>query len=180
MKLKFVLVPLTVLGFIVGSYADCNKDEVLKLLDKGYSKSEVDGLCGKSDKKKSKWIIPNKSMCVANGGKMRNGVCGAEWSTAKKLCHNIGGELASRADLEKVMKSCGAKLGVNQEFMDENKNNSSYQSCIRNKGFISTISYWTSTKNTDSNAVFVISSYDAVTGFCPFPLTGHLSVVCVK
>ncbi len=36
MKLKLLLVALVILGLAVESYADCNKNEILKLIDKGF------------------------------------------------------------------------------------------------------------------------------------------------
>ncbi|CAA6806746.1 MAG: Unknown protein [uncultured Sulfurovum sp.] len=136
MKIKFVL--LVVLGFAMGSYADCSKDEILKLLDKGYSKSEVDGICGESEKKKAlKWITPSKSVCVGNGGKIVDGSCEAKWSDAKKTCNVSGGKLATKSEFIKVIIDCGGKINTN------NLSNSFYYSCFKNKGFISN-HYWSS------------------------------------
>jgi hypothetical protein len=106
MKLKFVLVPLVVLGFAVGSYADCSKDEIMKLLDKGYSKSEVDGVCGKSAKKTDLvWGKPNSKTCIANGGKMSEGVCTSTWSVANNICSVLNGQLPNIYELSPTSSS---------------------------------------------------------------------------
>jgi len=156
MKLKFVLIPLVILGLSVGSYADCSKDEVLKLLDKGYSKSEVDGICGK--KSQSKWITPSKSVCVANGGKISKGICEASWSNAKEVCHASSGRLPSSKELEKVVTDCGVNI-------DDSKNNikdSSYQSCYQGEGF-SPYYYWSSI--TDNSNALMINFYTSIGAF---------------
>ena len=40
----------------MGSYANCNKDEIIKLLDKGYSKVEVDKICEEEKIDKNKVV----------------------------------------------------------------------------------------------------------------------------
>ena len=144
MKLKFVLVPLAVLGFAVGSYADCSKDDILKLIDKGFTKTEINGICGKSEskKEKSKWISPTQKVCKANGGKMNGYTCTANWSDAKDICSASGGRLATLDELKKVVTDCGGTI-------DEGENNradSVYQDCYKKKGFTSVSNYyWSST-----------------------------------
>jgi len=142
MKLKFMLVPLAVLGFVVGSYADCSKDEIMKLIDKGFSKTEINGICEKSEskKEKSEWISPTQKNCKANGGKMDGYICSATWSNAKDICRASGGKLASIDELKKVVTDCGG-------IIDDSSNNSKdfvYQDCYKRKGFSRSNNYWSS------------------------------------
>ena len=144
MKLKFVLVLLVVLGFAVGCYADCSKDEILKLIDKGFTKTEINGICGKSEpkKKKSKWITPSDSVCKSNGGNVDSySGCFANWKNAKKICYASGGRLPTIDELKKVVTDCGGEMKDNNyaEYK-RNRNNSSYQSCYKEKGFFD--DYW--------------------------------------
>ena len=85
MKLKFVLV---IIGFTILSYANCSKEEVIKLGDKGHSKLEINKICEKDKPKKEelKWISPSKKVCKENEGKMIGGICRANWSNAKNIC----------------------------------------------------------------------------------------------
>ena len=147
MKLKFVLVPLAVLGFAVGSYADCSKDKVTKLIDKGFTKKEIKGICEKSEskKEKSKWITPSNSVCRSHGGKVKSDDCYANWENAKEICSASGGSLPSVEVLEKVVTDCGGEMkDEDKAEAKRNNNNSNYQSCYQEKGFTSD-DYWSST-----------------------------------
>ena len=149
MKLKFVLIPLVVLGLVVVSYADCSKNEIMKLIDKGYTKSEINGICGKSEpkKRKSKWITPTQKVCKANGGKMKGYICQATWSNAKDICRASGGRLATIDELKKVVTDCGGTIDDNN-----NKADAIYQDCFKEKGFSSDYhSYWSSTTSTSAS-----------------------------
>ena len=144
MKLKFVLVPLAVLGFAVGSYADCSKDDIIKLIDKGFTKKEIKGACGKSEKKTSlKWIDPSNKTCMSYGGKIKDGICSATWSTAKDICSASSGRLPSIYELKKVVVDCGGTI----DDFNNNKADSVYQNCYKQKGFSSSRYYWSSTAN---------------------------------
>ena len=50
MKFKIILV-LMLLGTTMESYADCSKNEVIKLLDNKYSKQEINRICNNPIKK---------------------------------------------------------------------------------------------------------------------------------
>ncbi|CAA6813843.1 MAG: Unknown protein [uncultured Sulfurovum sp.] len=79
MKLKFVLVPVMILGLSIGSYAE-----------------------------ETKWITSSKKVCVGYGGKINNeGVCKAKWLDAEDICRASGGRLPSRYELKKVLVDCG-------------------------------------------------------------------------
>ena len=143
MKLKFMLGLLAVLGLAVGSYADCSKDEILKLIDKGFSKSEIKGICNKSESKPKglSWVTPSDKTCKANGGKIdEDGICEAKWMEAKDICRASDGRLPDRYELKKVIVDCG---GIANDY-DNNKANSAYQSCYKRKGFSSSNNYWSS------------------------------------
>ena len=136
MKLKFVLVPLMVLGLSVGSYADCSKDEIMKLIDKGYTKTEINGICGKNEpkKKKSKWFSPTNKKVT--------------WKKAKEVCIDNGGRLPTLEELKRVVINCGGKMKDNNSAESErNINNDTYQFCYKEKGFTSNSSSWSSTTN---------------------------------
>ena len=139
MKLKFLLVALVVFGFSVGSHADCTKDEIMNMMNKGISSSIINTTCGK--KNESKWITPSKSVCISNGGKMKHGVCRAKWSNAKDICSVSNARLPTRYELEKVIVDC---RGIIRDF-ESNKKNTSYQSCYMRKGFFSSHGNWSST-----------------------------------
>jgi hypothetical protein len=82
----------------------------------------------------SKWIKPTNSVCEANGGKLYKGVCQANWKNAQKICSATGGQLPSRADLEKVVVDCGGTIVTWGDknwdsLIDKNRANKSYQAC---------------------------------------------------
>ena len=156
MKLKFLLVLLVVLGFTMGSYADCSKDEIIDMMNKGISSSIINTTCGK--KSVSKWITPSKSVCISNGGRIKNGECRAKWSNAKDICSALNSRLPTKYELEKIVTSCGGILDstFNGNNSKKNKGNSSYQSCRKNKGFFSSTAYWSSSIDYSSNAWFVL------------------------
>ena len=166
MKLKFLLVPLAVLGLAVGSYADCSKDEILKLIDKGFSKSEIKGICNKSESKPKglSWVTPSDKTCKANGGKIdEDGICEAKWMEAKDICRASGGRLPDRYELKQVIVDCGGTV----DDSINNKANSAYQSCYKRKGFSSSNGYWSSStvKGDEVNAWFVLFNYGFEDGF---------------
>jgi len=155
MKLKFMLLPLAVFGLVVGSYADCSKDEIIKLIDKGYSKTEINGICGKSEpkKEKSKWISPTQKVCKAHGGKMDGYTCEANWSNAKDICSASGGRLATIDELKKVVTDCGGIIDDD----GSNRADSVYQDCYKKKGFNSSEYYWSaSTTASNTGVVWVV------------------------
>ncbi len=91
----------------------------------------------------SKWIKPTNSVCRANGGQFYKGVCQATWENAKKICSASGGRLPSRDDFHKVITDCGGIPDADIDEWDKNINNSQYQNCYKQKGFINDDWYWT-------------------------------------
>ena len=147
MKLKFVLVPLAVLGFAVGSYADCSKDEIKEMIKKGISSSVINSACGK---KESKWITPSYTICKSNGGTVKNGVCKANWSNAKKICELKGYRLPTIDDFRNIVSSCrGVYNPKNRVSWDKNKHNTFYQNCYKEYGFQAEY-YWSRTEFNNS------------------------------
>ncbi len=102
----------------------------------------------------SKWLKPTNRVCEANGGKLYKGVCKANWKNAKKICSASGGKLPSRADLKKVVVDCGGIVNSNWHGIDatKNNNNTSYQSCYKEKDFSDNNYYWTREEKDSSSA----------------------------
>ena len=108
------------------SYADCSKDEIMKLIDKGFTKSEIKGVCGRSEEKKnSKWFSPTYKKVT--------------WKKAKEICKENGGRLPTAKELHKVVFDCIREAGISTPF---HVGNSDYQSCYKNRGFIFNGGYW--------------------------------------
>jgi putative hemolysin len=164
MKIKILC--LLLLGLSIGVYASCTKDEMIKFLDKGYSKAELDKICKTSPKKikkikkKLQWINPKASVCTKNGGtlkrvnkktdKVKIEACASDYNTAKEICTAMKGRLASINEFKKVLSDCGATL--DKPF--KNAKNRKYQACYKNKGFIvANYSYFSST-NLKSNPLY--------------------------
>ncbi len=89
----------------------------------------------------AEWVKPTKSVCTLNGGQLNNGICKANWQTAKDICQASGARLPTKDELTSVITSCG---GVVDNY-DNNKNNLDYQSCYQRRGFSNKNSYWSST-----------------------------------
>lgn len=107
----------------------------------------------------SKWITPTKSICESNGGEIdKHGICEARWDEAKKICSASGGTLPSLEVLGQVVSDCGGvfhewKLFDDRiyELNEKNRQNSAYQACYKQKGFVSSDAYWSSTTATYAN-----------------------------
>ena len=146
MKLKFMLVAVAVFGLLVRSYADCSKYQILKLKNTGFTKTEINGICGKSEikKEKLKWVKPSAKVCKANGGHMDGDQCRSNWSNAKNICSASGGRLATIDELKKVVTYCSGTIyySVCPHYHDEVDTIS--KSCYKKKGFTPG-GYWSST-----------------------------------
>jgi len=112
MKLKMILLLTGLLSTY--SYATCSKTEVMKLIDKGFSKTEINSICDiqaqstTSSKPKSKWMNPSRKACTKNGGKLKSGgICVADWHSAKRICSAAGGRLPNINELKSVLTGCG-------------------------------------------------------------------------
>ena len=145
MKLKMILLLTGLLSTY--SYATCSKTEVMKLIDKGFSKTEINSICDiqaqstTSSKPKSKWMNPSRKACTKNGGKLKSGgICVADWHSAKRICSAAGGRLPNINELKSVLTGCGGEIND----YDYNRNDSSYQACYKQKGFSSSDYYWSS------------------------------------
>ncbi len=153
--LKLGLLVLSILLFSSSAYARCSKSEVMKLIDKGFSKIEINSICGIAQKtsrlkrKVDKWITPENSTCRSKGGKLYRDVCEANWEDAINICYAAGGRLPNINELKKVITDCGGIVGTRcknaVDINKENLNDSSYQACYIGKGFSSSYYYWSST-----------------------------------
>ena len=169
MKLKFVLVPLAVLGLAVGSYADDSENGISKFIDKLFSTTKINGI---SDKRESKlsWVNPSRKTCISYGGKIRDGECSIKWVQVKDICSASSARLPTIYEFRKVIVDCG---GVVNDY-----DNSFYQSCYKQKGFTSN-GYWSSTTDVSdtSDAWFVLFSNGSDYWYNK---TNELRVRCVR
>ena len=142
MKLKFILVSSMLFGFAVVSYADCSKNEILKLVDKGFSKTEINEICKKSESKKEEltWVTPTNKICRANGGRITKGVCEASWKEAKKICSASNGRLATVDELEERVNYCE----INGADWQKYRGSEPYKKCFKSIGFSWSKGYWSS------------------------------------
>jgi len=112
--------------------------------------------------KTKRWTSPSKSVCVANDGKWKRYHeqygCLVKWENANKICDIIGGILPNIDVLRDIVTDCGGDMVIGdggyeeQERIDKNIANESYQACTQNKGFILN-DYWSSTTN-ESNSSY--------------------------
>ena len=165
MKFKMILL----LTGLLSTYtlATCNKQEVMKLIDKGFSKTEISSICDiqakstATPKPKSKWITPSNSTCRSKGGKLYKGICQANWQQAKSICRASGGRLPTKNELISVISECGGNTANRDSAYTENREDPKYQSCYKQKGFIASYSYWSSTTNAGySSNAWVVYFYD--------------------
>ena len=133
------------------TYATCNKQEVMKLIDKGFSKTEISSICDiqakstATPKPKSKWITPINSICRAKGGKLYKGVCEANWQQAKSICRASGRRLPTKNELISIISECGGNTANSDSAYTENREDPNYQACYKQKGFSASNGYWSST-----------------------------------
>lgn len=135
------------------------------------------GLVDGCDKREPelKWIMPPDTICKKNGGYIDNdGYCVANWKNSKKICSATGGRLATNDEYIKVIIDCGGEItdyiadSISEEdniaeadtiaLEERNRNNASYQSCRKKKGFVS-LSYWSSNE--------VVGNSTGAWGFLP-------------
>ena len=167
MKFKMILL----LTGLLSTYtlATCNKQEVMKLIDKGFSKTEINSICdiqAKSTAKpkpKSKWISPARKACIKNGGKLKSGgICAADWYSAKGICNAAGGRLPNINELKSVVTGCGGEIGDDEN----NINDPSYLSCYKRQGF-SPSDYYRSSSSyvSDAKLAWVVSFDNGYAGY---------------
>jgi hypothetical protein len=104
------------------------KNIVLIVVEKGSQfmvKFSVDGEDDAVENSTSKWFSPTDKE--------------VDWEKANRICKDNGGRLPTREELRKVVTDCGGTI----DDYANNKANSSYQSCYKNKGFTSH-HYWSS------------------------------------
>ena len=122
MKIKFMLVPLVVLGLIVVGCSD--------------EKKVV-------EKKKEPIVDINSKWFTLTSNELT-------WKKAKQFCESNGGRLPTISELKEVIKDCeGVVVNYDDNDWDNLTNtniaNQFYQSCYKRKGFSSNTYYWSST-----------------------------------
>ena len=121
-----------------------------------------------------KWIMPNKTVCEAHGGKFNNkGVCISTYNNAEKICINSGAILPLRKYFKKVVLDCGG------DWNDWEKNNISgaYKSCYQQKGFSDDDGYWNSD---DSDTQWYVYFFDGDDMWGDSSGGGRYYVSCIR
>lgn len=144
--------------------ASCSKTEVLKLVDKNFSKNEISSICNIDTEgvtspassystPQKEWFDFSSKQCVENKGKLdTDGFCHADWHSAISICHSTGGRLPTISELRSVVTECGGEIDANNV-----ANNLTYQLCYRVKGFVGSNVYWSSTERGSSgDSVWVV------------------------
>lgn len=154
-KLLFIIIAMFIVT--VQAQATCNKSDVIKLIDKGFSKMEISRICGlqqQSTKKKSKWINPKHIVCRSKGGEINEGVCISDWQQANSICNVSGGQLPIIHEFKKIVSDCGGEVNK----YNQNGNNSNYQACYKEKGFSSSNEYWSASQyGENTKSVWVVN-----------------------
>lgn len=153
MKRNSILTVTFLMGTLTtGSWSGCTKSEVIKLIDKGFSKAEISNICDLSNMSqtaasspKGRWIDPGSKACRSGGGYLEKGICSATRQHAKDICRIRGGRLPAKHELMEVIAACGGDTANNQDAWSKNKENKAYRDCFRKKGFSASDFYWSST-----------------------------------
>ena len=107
-----------------------------------------------------KWLTPLQSDCESNGGdynSTQNNQCNASWEESKNICTTIGGKLPNLATLQSVVTDCGGST----EPLSHNDENTAYQDCYQEKGFIGLDNnYWSSITNKDADYDALIINFN--------------------
>lgn len=91
----------------------------------------------------TKWIDPSQKNCTQNGGKLvKDGRCEAKWKDAGNICSSLGAKLPTIEQLWAVVENCG---GVIKD--------------LKNKGFLASGRYWSSSLDVDTNIAFFINFF---------------------
>jgi len=130
----------------------------------------------------TKWIIPPKNICIANGGIIsKYGRCVASWENSTKICSASGGKLPIKEDFHKVIRDCGGRVATHgaenwRIVASENEVNKSYQSCFRERGF-SKFGYWIGEIKNSSQAWYVDLEYGNDVWF---EMVSELGTLCIR
>jgi len=147
MKLKFVWILLSIsFVLLTSTNATCTKEQVFKLLDKKFSKKEINSVCGIETKmhffEKKKWLNPSAVVCTKYGGKIDHNTCRANWKQANAICSDMYARLPSFYELKHIIQICDGVVDSNTY----NRRKKSYQACYKEYGFLdaSFNDYWSS------------------------------------
>jgi len=124
----------------------------------------------------SKWITPTTDYVT--------------WTKAKELCLASGGRLPTIEELKKIVINCGGEMNghlgdynyytYRKAELKRNINNTSYQSCYKQKGFYSG-QYWSSTLKYDvSPYAWCLNFYYGHDNWNNNDLTNTNHIRCIK
>ena len=134
---------------VTSTHATCTKEQVFTLLEKDFSKKEINSVCGIESRHrflaKHKWVDASAISCTKYNGKMVKNTCRANWHQAKQICENMHLRLASAYELKMVVQECGGVIDDNTN----NRRNKAYQACYKEYGFLdaSFNDHWSSNTN---------------------------------
>jgi len=93
----------------------------------------------------TKWITPTRTICINNGGEVKDDGCSSSWDIAQTICAKSFGKLPSLDILLNEVRQCGGFLTDDIQSTEANANigNARYQQCYKDKGFFAR-HYWSS------------------------------------
>jgi hypothetical protein len=94
------------------------------------------------------WKTPPTRACTSKGGKLENGICKADWQSAKDICRTLGFRLPTIDELRMAITDCGGVDGSSH-----NKSYIYYQECYQRRGFSGKGAYWSSTETNSESSV---------------------------
>ena len=119
-----------------------------------------------------KWITPSQSTCTEYEGYWGNERCDSRQYHAKTICSESGGTLPLIEELKDVIIQCGGVIDDHEN----NKNNTSYQTCYQNLGFTS--KYWSSSLDQYDDLGLYVDFQDGSVNL--MPPSNSLLVRCLK
>jgi len=109
----------------------------------------------------AKWVDVPKKACINNGGYMKNGVCSAARDNIAKICQSVNAIVPTGVELRDEIINCGGVFVENED----NIKNVAYQTCRKEKGFISDSDYSTSVQseviNFNGGTYYIDMSYSS-------------------
>jgi len=102
----------------------------------------------------AEFMKPRIEECTKNGGHWKNGICKANWKSAKDICQASRGglELPSVGELRLEIRRCSVLIG-NYDKINQN-DSQDYRSCYQKRGFSDNDGYW-SMQDDSSDAWYV-------------------------
>lgn len=106
---------------------------------------------------------PSRATCSKFGGSLNKyGICETKSITnAKKMCAAVGRRLPTIAQFRKEVQRCGGVVGE----LNNNKNDRSYQQCMKRKGYSTNANYWSSTAHRSNKHYYhTMATYSGFNG----------------